>query len=74
MLDTSRRDPLMKPRIPLMVRDLHHGGSKPQLTEVVLGRDRTPLQSRVGTFCIESIRADELSAASIVIPLSIQSI
>ena len=57
----------MKPGILLMVRELHHGGSERQLTEVALGLDRTLFQPHVGAIRIEGIRADDLRAAGIPI-------
>src|SRR5271166_94956 len=57
----------MKPGILLMVRELHHGGSERQLTEVALGLNRTRFQPYVGAFRTEGIRADELRAAGIPI-------
>jgi glycosyltransferase involved in cell wall biosynthesis len=57
----------MKPGILLMVRELHHGGSERQLTEVALGLDRTRFQPHVGAFRIEGIRADDLRADGIPI-------
>src|ERR1017187_3063647 len=57
----------MKPGILLMVRELHHGGSERQLTEVALGLDRNRFQPHVGAFRIDGIRADDLRAADIPI-------
>jgi glycosyltransferase involved in cell wall biosynthesis len=57
----------MKPGILLMVRELHHGGSERQLTEVALGLDRAQFQPHVGAIRIEGIRADDLRAAGIPI-------
>jgi glycosyltransferase involved in cell wall biosynthesis len=57
----------MKPGILLMVRELHHGGSERQLTEVALGLDGSQFQAHVGAFRTEGIRADELRAAGIPI-------
>jgi glycosyltransferase involved in cell wall biosynthesis len=57
----------MKPGILLMVRELHHGGSERQLTEVALGLDRALFQPHVGAFRIEGIRADDLRAAGVPI-------
>ena len=57
-----------------MVRELHHGGSERQLTEVTLGLDRTRFQPHVGAFRIEGIRANDLRAAGIpILHLPIQS-
>ena len=74
MLGVRRRDLPMKPGILLMVRELHHGGSERQLTEVALGLDRSRFQPHVGAFRIEGIRADELRAAGVpIFHLPIQS-
>ncbi len=48
-----------------MARELHHGGSERQLTEVALGLDRTLFQPHVGAFRCAGIRADELRAAGV---------
>ena len=50
-----------------MVRELHHGGSERQLTEVALGLDRSRFQPHVGAFRAEGIRADQLRAADVPI-------
>jgi L-malate glycosyltransferase len=57
----------MKPGILLMVRELHHGGSERQLTELALGLDRSLFQPHVGAFRIQGIRANELNAAGVPI-------
>jgi len=57
----------MKPGILLMVRELHHGGSERQLTEIALGLGQTRFQPHVGAFRIEGIRADELRSAAVPI-------
>jgi glycosyltransferase involved in cell wall biosynthesis len=57
----------MKPGILLMVRELHHGGSERQLTEVALGLDRGRFRPYVGAFRTEGIRGHELQAAGIPI-------
>src|SRR5271169_4473098 len=64
----------MKPGILLMARELHHGGSERQLTEVALGLDRALFRPHVGAFRIEGIRADQLGAAGVpIFHLPIQS-
>jgi len=50
-----------------MVRELHHGGSERQLTEIALGLDRTRFRPHVGAFRAEGIRADDLRAAGVPI-------
>ncbi len=50
-----------------MVRELHHGGSERQLTELALSMDRSLFQPHVGAFRIGGIRADELRAAGVPI-------
>jgi glycosyltransferase involved in cell wall biosynthesis len=67
ILNPSCRDLDMKPGILLMARELHHGGSERQLTEVALGLDRTLYQPYVGAFRLEGIRADDLRAAGVPI-------
>jgi len=57
----------MKPGILLMVRELHHGGSERQLTEIALGLDRTRFRPHVGAFHTQGIRADDLRAAGVPI-------
>jgi len=57
----------MKPGILLMVRELHHGGSERQLTEIALGLDRARFRPHVGAFRAEGIRADDLRAAGVPI-------
>ena len=58
-----------------MVRELHHGGSERQLTEIALGLDGTRFQPHVAAFRVDGIRADELRAAGIpILHLPIQSI
>lgn len=57
----------MKSGILLMVRELHHGGSERQLTEVALGLNLTRFQPHVGAFRIEGIRAAELRSADVPI-------
>ena len=50
-----------------MVRELHHGGSERQLTEVALGLQGGKFQPHVGAFRVEGIRADELRRAGVPI-------
>jgi len=57
----------MKPGILLMVRELHHGGSERQVTEVALGLDRALFQPHVGAFRVEGIRAQDLREADVPI-------
>jgi L-malate glycosyltransferase len=55
----------MKPRILLMARELHHGGSERQLTEIALALDRARFEPHVGAFRVEGIRGSELRAAGV---------
>jgi len=74
MLNRNCRDPKMRPGILLMVRELHHGGSERQLTEIALGLQQTRFQPHVGAFRIEGIRGGELRAAGVpILHLPVQS-
>jgi glycosyltransferase involved in cell wall biosynthesis len=55
----------MKPGILLMVRELHHGGSERQMTEVALSLDRGRFAPHVGAFIVQGSRGDELRAAGV---------
>jgi L-malate glycosyltransferase len=55
----------MKHRILLMARELHHGGSERQLTEIALALDRTQFEPHIAAFRVEGVRAEELRNAGV---------
>lgn len=57
----------MKHRVLLMARELHHGGSERQMTEIALALDRERFEPEVGAFHIDGLRGDELRAARVPI-------
>src|SRR5277367_1694493 len=71
----TRRSISMKPAILLMVRELHHGGSERQMTEVALSLDRDQFTPHVGAFIVGGSRADELRAAGVpVVKIPVRSL
>jgi len=48
-----------------MVRELHHGGSERQMTELALSLDRGRFAPHVGAFIVKGSRGDELRAAGV---------
>jgi glycosyltransferase involved in cell wall biosynthesis len=67
LFESSCRELRMKTGILLMVRELHHGGSERQLTEIALGLDRTRFRPHVGAFQTDGIRAHDLRSAGVPI-------
>jgi L-malate glycosyltransferase len=58
-----------------MVRELHHGGSERQMTEVALSLDRDQFTPHVGAFIVGGSRADELRAAGVpVVKIPVRSL